>query len=90
MSKDFYYQAARDQYEVLQAAQHRTLATLEECRVEGIKDELVVGITGEMKQAIEVVCSFQGLKPQQGTGGDERRGSSRPKDAVKAKAANAG
>lgn len=65
MSKDFYYQAARDQYEVLQAAQHRTLATLEECRVEGIKDELVVGITGEMKQAIEVVCSFQGLKPQQ-------------------------
>jgi hypothetical protein len=28
-----------------------------------IKGELVVGITDEMKSAIEVACAFQGLKP---------------------------
>jgi hypothetical protein len=30
-----------------------------------IKSELVVGITDQMKDAIETVCTFQGLKPSQ-------------------------
>jgi hypothetical protein len=30
-----------------------------------IKNELVVGITTDMKDALEVVCAFQGIKPSQ-------------------------
>lgn len=30
-----------------------------------IRDELVVGITAEMKDALEVVCACQGIKPSQ-------------------------